>query len=154
MLQEKYEDAIQDSTRALELNPKLVPALIGLGTAYYEKKRSFGQAETYYRKAAETASSPELYNDLGNSPLYQGHYNEAINQFQSALKLDPNFAAGYRNLGIAYYYLGNTSDAIAAEQKAISINPHVPDAYFFLAQSYDKSRNYAHIGDIGNYHLL
>ena len=129
--------------RALELNPKLVPALIGLGTAYYEKKRSFGQAETYYRKAAETASSPELYNYLGNSLLYQGHYNEAINQFQSALKLDPNFAAGYRNMGIAYYYLGNTSDAIAAEQKAISINPHVPDAYFFLAQSYDKSRNYA-----------
>ncbi len=46
-------------------------------------------------------------------------------------------------MGIAYYYLGNTNDAIAAEQKAISLNPHVPDAYFFMAQSYEKARNYA-----------
>lgn len=129
--------------KALEINPKLVPALVGLGTAYYEKRRSFGQAETYYRKAEKIAPSPQLHNYLGNSLIYQGHYTEAISQFQSALKLEPNYAAAYRNMGIAYYYLGNTNEAIAAEQKSISLNPNVPDAYYFLAQSYDRAKNYA-----------
>jgi Tfp pilus assembly protein PilF len=43
-------------------------------------------------------------------------------------------------MGIAYFYMNKLSDTIAAEQKAISLNPHSPDAYFFIAQSYDRGK--------------
>jgi len=129
-----------DIKKALELNPNLVPALIGLGTAYYEKRQSFRQAETYYRQAVEIAPSPEIHNYLGNALIYQGYYTQAINQFQSALKLDPNYAPAYQNMGIAYFYMNKLSDTITAEQKAISLNPHSPDAYYFIAQSYDRGK--------------
>jgi len=127
--------------KALELNPKLVPALIGLGTAYYEKRRSYSQAATYYRQAAEIAPSREIHNYLGNSLIYQGYYPQAIKQFQSAIKIDPNYSSAYQNMGIAYFYMNRPQDTITAEKKAISLNPHSPDAYYFLAQGYDKSRN-------------
>ncbi len=127
--------------KALELNPKLVPALVGLGTAYYEKRRSFNQAETYYRQAAKIAPSPEIHNYLGNSLIYQGYYPQAIKQFQNAIKLNPNYASAYQNMGIAYYYMNKPQDTIASEKKAISLNPNSPDAYFFIAQSYDKAKN-------------
>ncbi len=128
--------------KALEINPNLVPALIGLGTAYYQKRR-FAQADNYYRRAEKIAPSPELHNFLGNALTYQGNYTGAIGQFQSALSMDPNYAAAYMNMGITYYYMGNINEAIAAEQKAISLNPNRPDAYYFMAQSYDKAKNRA-----------
>ena len=127
--------------KALEINPNLVPALIGLGTAYYQKRRSFNQAANYYRRAAEIAPSPQLYNYLGNALIYQGYYSRAIKQFQKAIELDPNFASAYRNMGITYYYMNKLNESIASEQKAISLNPNSPDAYFFIAQSYDRSKN-------------
>lgn len=126
--------------KALEINPNLVPALIGLGTAYYEKRRSYSQAATYYRQAAEIAQSPEIHNYLGNSLIYQGYYTQAVKQFQKAIKLNPNYAPAYQNMGIAFFYMNKMSDTIAAEKKAISLNPHSPDAYYFLAQSYDRSK--------------
>jgi len=128
-------------TKALEINPKLVPALIGLGTAYYEKRRSFSQAANYYRQAAEIAPSPEIHNYLGNALIYQGYFPEAIKQFQNAIKLDPNYASAYQNMGIAYYYMNRLQDTITSEKKAISLNPNSPDAYFFIAQGYDKAKN-------------
>jgi len=127
--------------KALEINPNLVPALIGLGTAYYQKRRSFSQAENYYKRAAEIAPSPQLYNYLGNALIYQGHYSQAITQFQKAIKLDPQYASAYRNMGITYYYMNKLQDSIASQQRAIALNPNSPEAYFFIAQSYDKENN-------------
>lgn len=127
--------------KALELNPDLVPALIGLGTAYYEKRRSFNQAATYYRQAVDIAPSPEIHNYLGNALIYQGYYSQALKQFQSAIALDPKYSPAYQNMGIAYFYMNKLQDTIKAEQRAIQLNPNSPDAYFFIAQSYDRSKN-------------
>jgi len=127
--------------KALEINPNLVPALIGLGTAYYQKRRSFSQAENYYKRAAEIAPSPQLYNYLGNALIYQGYHSQAITQFQKAIKLDPKYASAYRNMGITYYYMNKLQDSIASQQRAIALNPNSPEAYFFIAQSYDKGNN-------------
>lgn len=129
-----------DIKKVLELNPKLVPALVGLGTAYYEKRHSFSQAENYFRQAAEIAPSPEIHNYLGTALIYQGYYTQAISQFQSAIKLDPNYSPAYQNMGIALFYMNKLPETIAAEQKAISLNPNSPDAYFFMAQGYDRGK--------------
>jgi len=128
-------------TKVLELNPKFVPALVGLGTAYYQKRRSFSQAANYYRQAVEIAPSPQLYNYLGNALIYQGYYSQAIAQFQKAIELDPQYASAYRNMGITYYYMNKLQDSIASQQRAIALNPNSPEAYFFIAQSYDKGNN-------------
>ena len=125
--------------KALEINPNLVPALVGLGTAYYKKRRSFSQAENYYRQAAEIAPSPQFYNYLGNALIYQGYYSQAVKQFEKALELDPNYAPAHRNMGITYYYMNRLKDSIASQQRAIALNPNSPESYFFIAQSYDKA---------------
>ena len=127
--------------KVLELNPNYVPALVGLGTAYYQKRRSFSQAANYYSRAAEIAPSPQLYNYLGTALTYQGHYTQAINKFQKAIELDPKFASAYRNMGITYYHMGRSQDTIIAEQRAIALNPNSPEAFFFIAQSYDRGNN-------------
>ncbi len=127
--------------KALELNPNYVPALVGLGTAYFFKKRAYGQATQLYRKASDIAPSAQLHNYLGTSLRTQGHYNEAIDEYQQAIKLNPNYAPAHMNLGITYYYLNKFNENIDRQKKAISLNPNYPDAYFFIAQGYERANN-------------
>ncbi len=124
--------------KAIELNPKYVPAYIGLGNAYYQKRRSFNQAAAQYKKAVEIAPSAQLHNYLGTALNYQGYYQKAVNQFQKAIELNPNYAPAYMNLGITYFYMKQFANTVSSEQKAISLNPNTPEAYFFLAQGYEK----------------
>ena len=132
-----------DIRRAIELSPNFVPAYIGLGDAYYQKRRSFNQAAIQYKKAVEIAPSAQLYNYLGTALNYQGYYQKAVTQFQKAIELNPNYAHAYMNLGITYYYMKQYANTISSEQKSISLNPNNPEAYFFLAQGYDKQNNAA-----------
>lgn len=128
-------------TKALELDPDYVPALVGLGTAYFFKKRAYGQAAQLYKKASEVAPSAQLHNYLGTALRTQGYYNEAIAEYNKAIKFNQNYAPAYMNLGITYFYQKKFRESIASLQKAISLNPNYPDAYFFIAQSYDKVNN-------------
>ena len=43
----------------------------------------------------------DAYRNLGNVYLDQGRINEAIKEFQTALKLNPNYIEAYNNLNIA-----------------------------------------------------
>lgn len=127
--------------KAIELNPNYVPAYIGLGDAYYQKRRSFNQAATQYQKAVKLAPSAQLHNYLGTALNYQGYYPQAVKQFQKAIELNPKYAPAYMNLGITYYYMKRFQDTVASENKSISLNPNNPEAYFFLAQGYESQNN-------------
>ena len=130
-----------DIRKALELDPNYVPALVGLGNAYFFKKRAYGQAVQLYQKASDIAPSAQLHRYLGTALRTQGHYNEAIAEYQKAIKLNPDYAPAHMDLGITYYYMKKFNESIQTQQKAISLNPNYPDAYFFIAQGYDSANN-------------
>jgi tetratricopeptide (TPR) repeat protein len=127
--------------KVLELSPKFVPGYVGLGNALFFKKRAYGQATENFRKAAEIAPSAQIHNLFGTALRTQGHYNEAIDEYEKAIKENPNYAPAYMNLGITYYYLNKFNQNIDNQKKAISLNPNYPDAYFFIAQGYEKANN-------------
>jgi protein O-GlcNAc transferase len=66
---------------------------------------------------------------------YDGHlYNQAIGNFQRAIKLSPDMARAYDSLGLCYYYQNENSLAIENYKKAIDLNrnqPH-PSAWPYL----------------------
>ena len=130
-----------DIRKVIELNPKFVPAYVGLGNSLFFKKRAYGQATENFRKAAELAPSAQIHNLFGTALRTQGHYNEAIEQYEMAIKQNPNYAPAYMNLGITYYYLNKFNQDIDNQKKAISLNPKYPDAYFFIAEGYEKANN-------------
>lgn len=130
-----------DIRKAIELDPKFVPAYVGLGESIFFKKRAYGQASEYFRKAAELAPSAQIHNLFGTALRTQGHYNEAIGEYEKAIKQNPNYAPAYMNLGITYYYMNQFNQNIESEKKAISLNPNYPDSYFFIAQGYEKANN-------------
>jgi len=126
---------------ALRINPNLVMAHVDLGTAYFFKTGNYKKAAAHFKKAVELADSPQLHNYLGTVLRTQGYYPRAISEYMRALELEPNFAPAQMNLGITLYYMNKFNESIAKEKKAIALNPNYPDAYFFLARSYEATNN-------------
>ncbi len=79
-------------------------------------------------------------NNLGRQSYEAGQITQAINNFQQALKLDPNNADAYYNLGSSYYQLGKQSQnqqwIAQSEQllrQSIALNDQHVDAHRTLA---------------------
>ena len=73
-----------------------------------------------------------LYNLLGASNAGLKRYDAAIENFESAMKLNPNKAEAYLNLGNALRNKGNLEEAITRYNKAIEIEPGLIDVYSSL----------------------
>jgi tetratricopeptide (TPR) repeat protein len=58
-----------------------------------------------------------------------GNYEQAIEDFDRAIKLNPQYADAYKGRGVAYRKLGNHRQAISDYDRSIEINHEYPDAY-------------------------
>jgi tetratricopeptide (TPR) repeat protein len=61
--------------------------------------------------------------NLGNALLQEGKIDEAIAQYQMALKMDPNDAETWNNFGNALFRKGNVDEAVSHYQMALQIRP-------------------------------
>ena len=60
----------------------------------------------------------------------QGKLEEAIEAYNKALSIKPDYADAYYNLGIALQDQSKLEEAIEAYKKALSIKPDYADAYY------------------------
>jgi tetratricopeptide (TPR) repeat protein len=60
---------------------------------------------------------------VGNVLADQGHLAEAISNYQTAVELNPDFAAAHYNLGNALALQGKYAEAISHFQKALQLRP-------------------------------
>lgn len=67
------------------------------------------------------------YFDQGNIYVKQKKYHEAIEQYQQALRLDPDAAIIHAALGWAYYNVGMLDAAIAEGEEVMRLEPDNPD---------------------------
>jgi tetratricopeptide (TPR) repeat protein len=74
----------------------------------------------------------DSYQNLGTALLTVGRVDEAIIQYQKALKISPRFALADNNLGSALVKKGKVDEAVSLFQKALKIDPDYPDAHVSL----------------------
>jgi tetratricopeptide (TPR) repeat protein len=115
----KYSNAIKDFSRALEIHPNYVDALINRGSAYAELGRfndalmDFNHALKFEKKDAE------LFNRRGEVYLQNEMYDQAIKDFTAAVVLNPMFSDAYLNRGKAYSEKGMPEEAMNDFNQAI-----------------------------------
>ncbi len=66
--------------------------------------------------------------EVGNYYMKKGNYDAAIERFQEAARLKPNFARPYRLLGEAYEKKSDKAEAVKAYRKYLEILPSADDA--------------------------
>jgi tetratricopeptide (TPR) repeat protein len=65
-------------------------------------------------------------------------YQGAIEDFNKAIKLKPNFAEAYHSRGYAKYRLSDLRGSISDDNQAIKLKPNYVDAYMSRAGTRDK----------------
>jgi len=83
-----------------------------------------------YKKTAQ------YWTNLGNAYYNSGKYKEAIQSYEQAAQINPDYAEAYINLGCAYAGLDMHEKAIESFKQAVRINPESADAHYGLGVSY------------------
>lgn len=76
-------------------------------------------------------SSMAHYN-LANALRSIDLFDEAIGEYNIAIRLEPGYARNYNFLGLCYYGKGMFDEAVKDFRKAIELNPKLTDAYINL----------------------
>jgi serine/threonine protein kinase/tetratricopeptide (TPR) repeat protein len=69
----------------------------------------------------------------GDTYLNDGRIDEAIEQYNQALSVNPNFAIIHHQLGTAYIRKGLSSYAISCFERALTLNSKLPSSYLEIA---------------------
>lgn len=83
-----------------------------------------------------------LYLDKGIDYHYKSQYEEAIEQFNKAIKYNENNHEAYYYRGCAKYNIFQKDDAVNDFLKTIEINPDYLQAYFNLGLHYRNINDY------------
>jgi tetratricopeptide (TPR) repeat protein len=76
------------------------------------------------------------YANRGIAYAGKGQYDQAIADYNMAIKANPRYETAYFNRGNAYYAKGQYDEAVADYKKAIELNPRNPYPYYNMACIY------------------
>lgn len=115
-----YDRAIDDTTVAMRLLPGQVQPYINRGNAY-EKNREYDKAEIDYSKALTMdANNAALWNARCWVRALSGkNLNEALNDCNRALQLQPNLANALDSRAMAYLKMDRIEEALADYDAAL-----------------------------------
>ncbi len=93
-----------------------------------KERRGAPDARTYYHK--------------GNLYFERGNYEKAIENYNMAIILNPNFSEAYFARGLAYYHLKNYDKAAADYTKALELDPNNPVIYNNRGDCYYRKQDF------------
>lgn len=131
-----WQRAIAAYQRALQLNAHHAEAHRSLAGIYAQ----LGQRneEIAYRYRAVTLNpnwaTPSNQLTLGNALIQMDKTEEAIDCYQRAIKLCPNFHEAYYNLAVAEIAQQNWQAAKVSFQQALSLNPRHAESHYGLGK--------------------
>ncbi len=104
-------------------------------------------ARRMYREAIEAYSRgirdiAIMYNKIGIAYHQLGELDRALEHYQKALQIDPNYAEAINNIGTVYYARKRYRQAIEYYQKALKLAPRSASIYSNLGTAYFARKKY------------
>lgn len=84
------------------------------------------------------SNSAEAYSDYGNMLKEIGRLDEAVDSYQQALAIRPDYAEAYGDLGTVFKEQGKLDKAIASYRQALILKPDYAKAYINLGVVYQE----------------
>lgn len=146
---ENVDRAITLFQQAIRQDPNHALAHAALGEAYYRKFRI--TKEPQWIEQARRSSTVAVQLDRELAALYvtrgminsgTGSYEQAVEDFQRALRLNPFSVAAHRGLAGAYELMGRLEEAEATFRQAIQMQPKDWAGYQMLGAFYIRTAAY------------
>lgn len=138
-----YDQAAASFQEALRDDPASAEALYGIGSVYLqqdknaEAKKAFEQTVKLHATYPDTL--PNGWNNLGILATREGRMKDAAENFQEALRLNPDHLIALGNLGSAYRELRQWDDARKVLLHAVEVGPDNPEANYNLGMVYAQT---------------
>ena len=82
------------------------------------------------------------HNNQGCLDFEGNNYDEAVKQFEQAIKADSKFAVAHYNLGCAYFKMEEYSSAVDAFDRAIALDQKFKEAYYNRSFAYFRTSQF------------
>ena len=137
-----YGEAIEILNRALEIDPKYIPAHYRMGSVYEEWDRR-KEAIAGYQQALQL-DPQHLDARLGLASVYGKSFkNElAIMEFEKAAELQPADPEIQFKIALEYWYLQKLPETAEHYRKVIALNPGHLQAHLNLASVYERMKDW------------
>ena len=83
-----------------------------------------------------------LYNMMGVCFASLNDLDRAVESYQQALIINPNYAEAHSNLGLIYHDMGELNAAVKCHKQALQIKPDFAEAYFNLGRVFQSIKKY------------
>ncbi len=140
----KWDDAIAELNKALQINPDMLTAKRGLASSLcakaieLTKANQYDDAKALYEQALAIKDIPasdlaNLHTCFGGLLERMGNFDAALEQHKISLDLDPQNKNTIYNLGCCYEHIGDVEQAKKYLTKYVSDFPNEPNRNVVLA---------------------
>ncbi len=121
-------------SRISRLVPRLCTLLIAawFGASLWQLGYWRNSQTLFAHTVAVTTDNSWAHLNLGLALAGEHRYNEAIQNYQLALNIDPNYALAHYNLGVVWHDLGQLNRAIPSFEQALALNDRDVNAWIRL----------------------
>ncbi len=130
----KFNEALKYSKKALQEDPKSIPALLRTIELYLGMNK-IEKAENLISNFKGEKVDPRIYLMYGYLSLIKLKPKDAISYFNKSLQLKPDFSEAYLGLGLAEYYNGKVSDGLKHMEYACLLNPLAAYPHYYLGKA-------------------
>lgn len=125
----RFDEALRDLNKAIELNPGDAAAYNSRGNVYSELNRREEALRDYDKTIELDAANAFAYNNRGNVYHALDRHNEALRDWNRAIELKPDYASPYGNRGGLFEQFKRYEEALRDLNKAIELEPNYAGAY-------------------------
>ncbi len=148
-----YDQAEATFQRALRDDPSSAEAQYGLGSVYLKQDKNAEARASFEQVLKLDAGYPDTFpnawNNLGLLATREGRTADAVEYFEEALRVSPDYWIALENLGNAYRQLKRWDKARSTLERAVKAKTNDPEANYSLAMVYaqtdDTERAYQYL---------
>ena len=145
----KAQDAVEQFTRAIQLDPKIIEAYEYRAKLYAHTLGEYASAIGDYNQLIAMAPSSQAYLERGFCHRRLKQNNEAIDDVSEAIRLDPNKPDSFCERGGLYFAVGRKSEAFADLHRAVALRPNDPRYAKILRENEEEERPHTHKWTMG-----
>jgi tetratricopeptide (TPR) repeat protein len=133
------ESALSGNSATVAAGVLALGIAVALGCATFRRNADYRTEISIWEDTTrKRPDNSRAWSDLGDAFARAGNFDEAIRDYDKALKLDPYYAKAYNNRGNARSDANHDLDAIGDYDKAITLEPDFAEAYNNRGLAYAK----------------
>jgi len=131
-----FRKAIEIDPRNAQAHALLVSAMVHavqLGWREDEEHNYAVADQLASRAVGLDPRSPFAHFALGSTSMFMGRVDQALAEMQSAIRINPSYAAAYVIMAHLLCYVGRPEEALAAAKRALRLSPYDPRLGLWLS---------------------